>query len=98
MGLKVLLIEMGPTMSASSMTVGKRFVVTSGVLLALCTILAVTSLVGFNTVGNDVHSLAKKSIPGITCAEAVQLDISALRADQLRLIITEEDRQNFAQF
>ena len=80
------------------MAVGRRFVVTSGFLLALCTILAVTSLVGFNTVGNDVHSLAKKSIPGITYAEAVQLDISALRADQLRLIITEEDRQNFAHF
>jgi methyl-accepting chemotaxis protein len=77
-------------MSTTSMTVGKRFVMTFGVLLLLSTVLAIISIMGFMSVGKDVHSLAVDTIPGVTYAYAMDVDITTLRADQLRHIIAQD--------
>jgi methyl-accepting chemotaxis protein len=75
-------------MSMTSMTVGKRFIITSGVLLTLSTVLAIVSITGFLAVGKGVHSLATDTIPGITYAYAMEVDVETLRADQLRHILS----------
>jgi methyl-accepting chemotaxis protein len=74
-------------MSMTTMTVSKRFVLTSGVLLVFTTILAIASVIGFTSVGKDVHSLATDTIPGVVNAYAMAVDVETLRADQLRHIV-----------
>jgi len=75
------------------MTVGKRFIITSGALLALNAALAVISLTGFLSVGKDVHSLATDTVPGLTLSSAMDVDIATLRGDQLRHIFAEDPNE-----
>lgn len=71
---------------AAALTVGKRFVITSGALLALIVILAIISIMGFNSVGRDVHTMATDTIPGIVYASAIRADVNRLRGDYLQHI------------
>jgi methyl-accepting chemotaxis protein len=75
-------------MSMTTMTVSKRFLLTSGVLLVFTTILAIASVIGFTSISKDVHSLATDTIPGVVNAYAMAVDVEALRGDQLRYIIS----------
>jgi methyl-accepting chemotaxis protein len=68
----------------STMTIGKRFIITSGVLVLLSAVLGVVAIVGFNKVTRDVHSLATDTVPGLLYSTSIQADINALRADYLR--------------
>ena len=70
-------------MNMASMTVGKRFIVTSGVLIALCIILVIIAVTGFNSVGNNARSLATDTVPGIVYSAEISSDIYALRGDYL---------------
>jgi len=77
-------------MNSTSMTVGKRFIITSGALLLLTTVLVIISVLGFNSLGKDVHSLAADTIPGLTYAYAMDVDVATLRGDHLRHILASE--------
>ena len=68
------------------MTVGKRFVIISSVLLLLTTVIATVSVVGFTSSSNAVHSLATDSFPGLDFSYQMDLTIATLRGDQLRHI------------
>ena len=68
----------------SNMTIGKRFIITSGVLVLLCAILSGVAIVGFSGINRDVHSLATDTIPGTTYALAFSADAGRLRANYLQ--------------
>jgi len=68
----------------STMTIGKRFIITSGVLILLSTALAVVAIVGLNGIGKGVHSLATDTIPGLVYASAIRGDVLALRGDYFK--------------
>jgi methyl-accepting chemotaxis protein/methyl-accepting chemotaxis protein-1 (serine sensor receptor) len=63
------------------MTIGKRFIVTSGVLLIFCLAMTVVSALSLNSIGIYVHTLATDTTPGIVCASAINADAANLRAD-----------------
>jgi methyl-accepting chemotaxis protein len=67
----------------SNMTIGKRFIITSGALVFLCAILSGVAIVGFSGVGQDIHYLAARTIPGTTAALSITTDTARLRADYL---------------
>lgn len=67
----------------SNMTIGKRFIITSGVLVILCTLMSGVAIVGFNGVVRDIHMLAADTIPGTTYAMSIKADTSRLRADYM---------------
>src|SRR6185437_6096831 len=67
----------------STMTIGKRFIITSGILILLSTILAVVSIVGFNSVSTNAGTLETNAIPGIVNASELRADINDLRGNDL---------------
>jgi methyl-accepting chemotaxis protein/methyl-accepting chemotaxis protein-1 (serine sensor receptor) len=69
------------------MSIAKRFIITSGVLLLLSSALAVVAIVGLNRIGSDVHSLATDSTPGIVYATATRADVLSLRGDYFNHIL-----------
>jgi methyl-accepting chemotaxis protein len=71
---------------SSTLTIGKRFTITSGILVLLSTVLAIIATVGFSSVSRDVQSLSTDSLPGIVYASAMNTDIANMRGDQLRYI------------
>lgn len=71
----------------STMTVGKRFIITSGVLVLLSTALSIVSIVGFNNVRSDVHSMAVDTVPGITYAALMRADANEVRGNVLRRVV-----------
>jgi methyl-accepting chemotaxis protein len=83
----------------TSMTIGKRFIITSSVLLVLSTILTIISVVGFSSSARDVHSLATDSIPELDYSNQMKYDIAALRGDQLRHLLstTPDEMQKWEQ-
>jgi len=68
------------------MTIGKRFIITSGILVLLSITLAGVSIFSLNGIGKGVHSMATDTIPGVVYAYAMDVDIANLRGDQLRHI------------
>jgi methyl-accepting chemotaxis protein/methyl-accepting chemotaxis protein-1 (serine sensor receptor) len=70
----------------SKMTIGKRFIITSGVLLLLSTVSAIVTILGLSGIGSNVHSLATDSVPGLYDSAAMRGDVLALRGDYLRHI------------
>jgi len=68
------------------MTIGKRFIITSGVLLLFITILATVAGLSLNKISADAHMLATDSLPGTFYAAAIQGDELQLRGDYLRQI------------
>jgi methyl-accepting chemotaxis protein len=81
------------------MTIGKRFILTSGVLMLLSIIMAAVAMFGFNAVGNNIHSLATDTIPGIVYGNAMNNDLDEIRVFELRHIIatTPEEMQQIEQ-
>jgi methyl-accepting chemotaxis protein len=75
---------------ASTMTISKRFILTSGVLIALSTALAVTAIVGLNSISKDVHSLATDSVRGLIAAEEIRGDAFLLRGNYLKHIASDD--------
>jgi len=67
----------------STMTIGKRFIITSGILILLSTILAVVSIVGFNSVSTNAASLETNAIPGIVYSSDLRADVNDLRGNYL---------------
>ncbi|MGB7190884.1 MAG: MCP four helix bundle domain-containing protein, partial [Acidobacteriaceae bacterium] len=65
------------------MTIGKRFIITSGILILLSTILAVVSIMGFNSVSTNATALETNAIPGILYASDLRADINDLRGNYL---------------
>ncbi len=66
------------------MTISKRFIITSGVLLLLSTALGLVAFMNFYKLGKDIDSLAKDSIPGILYSQSLQADVNELRAFYVR--------------
>ena len=75
----------------STMTVSRRFVITSGILLLMSTLLAAIAITGFSSVSRNVHSLATDSIPGIVYASAIRADVNVLRGAYLQHIAETND-------
>ena len=67
----------------STMTIGKRFIITSGILILLSTVLAVVSILGFNSVSTNVTELSTSAIPGIVNSSELRADINDLRGNYL---------------
>jgi methyl-accepting chemotaxis protein/methyl-accepting chemotaxis protein-1 (serine sensor receptor) len=63
------------------MTIGKRFILTSGVLVAFLIAMTLVSVLSLNSIGGHVNSLATDTIPGITYAKALDADLAKLRGD-----------------
>jgi methyl-accepting chemotaxis protein len=86
----------------SSMTIGKRFIITSGVLISLSVASAVVATVSLSKINSDARVLASDSLPGTFYAAAVERDMLQLRGDYLRHIgetnptIMQEIEQNLA--
>jgi methyl-accepting chemotaxis protein len=74
----------------SNMTIGKRFIMTAGVLVILCTILSGVAIVGFNSVSHGVNMLATDAIPGTTYSLSIKADISRLSADYLNHMLEDD--------
>jgi methyl-accepting chemotaxis protein len=70
----------------STMTIGKRFIITSGALVCLSMILVAVAIVSLNSIGKDVNSLATDTTPGIVFAASMRGDVLALRGDYLKHI------------
>ena len=75
----------------STMTIGKRFIITSGALVCLSMILVAVAIGSLNSISKDVHSLATDTVPGIVYATAIRGDVLALRGDYLRHIGETDD-------
>jgi methyl-accepting chemotaxis protein len=71
----------------SPMTIGKRFIITSGVLLLLSAILVALAAMGFSAARKGVQSLASDSIPGIVYSSALVSDLYNLRLNALHVIV-----------
>jgi methyl-accepting chemotaxis protein len=68
----------------STMTIGRRFIVTAGVLVLLSSLLASIAIVGFNGVSRDIHIIATNRIPGATYALSIRADVNRMRGDFLQ--------------
>jgi methyl-accepting chemotaxis protein/methyl-accepting chemotaxis protein-1 (serine sensor receptor) len=66
------------------MTIAKRFIITSGVLILLSTIMGLVSMASLWRVGKDVHSLTTNTVPGIVYSKALRGNVLILRGDYLR--------------
>jgi methyl-accepting chemotaxis protein len=77
----------------SNLTVGRRFYITTGVLILLTTALAVIAILGMGDIAKDVDSLALDSVPGIVYAAAVRGDIKSLNGDYLRHIVEDKPEE-----
>ncbi|MDP9050151.1 MAG: methyl-accepting chemotaxis protein [Acidobacteriota bacterium] len=78
------------------MTIGRRFIVTSGVLLLFTTALAAVAIFDLNGISKDAHSLATDSVPGLNDAATIQTDAYRLRLDYVHRML-ETDAANMAQ-
>jgi methyl-accepting chemotaxis protein/methyl-accepting chemotaxis protein-1 (serine sensor receptor) len=73
---------------ASTMTIGRRFILTSGALILLSMVLAAAAWSGFARIGDGVHSLATDTVPGIRFAGAMGTDMATMGGNQLRHIVS----------
>ena len=72
----------------SKLTIGKRFIITSGTLLLLSTMLSLVAIWGFNKVGRNLQRLETDTVPSIMISSSLRGDANALRADYLRRILS----------
>jgi methyl-accepting chemotaxis protein len=69
------------------MTIGKRFMLTSGILLLMSTATAAVTLFGLNSITKDTHSLSADSLPGLNAASNIHSDIYNLRLSYMRHMV-----------
>ena len=74
----------------STMTVGKRFAVSSGALLVLCALMMLVSLWGFNNVRHDERSLSKDSVPGTLLSQTMDSDVLEIRSLYLQELLSQD--------
>jgi len=65
----------------SEMTVGKRFMIASGVCLVLLVLLAGVAVNGFRTIGRGIDTLAKNALPTTHVSLTILADVKQLRGD-----------------
>ena len=70
------------------MTIGKRIVVTCGILIVAMVLQAVVALIGFAHIQTGIDVMANESVPGIVSSRALVSDIYHLRGNFTRHIIT----------
>ncbi|RXH58625.1 HAMP domain-containing methyl-accepting chemotaxis protein [Granulicella sibirica] len=70
------------------MTIGKRIVVTCGILIVAMVLQAVVALIGFAHMQTGIDVMANESVPGIVSSRALVSDIYHLRGNFTRHIIT----------
>jgi methyl-accepting chemotaxis protein len=68
----------------STMTIGKRFIITSGALVILSSVTALVAIMSLRGIGRDVHSVSEVSVPELLSSMSLRADINALRADYMR--------------
>ncbi len=76
---------------SSGMTIGKRFLVTTGLLMFFCLALAIVALWGFNSITGNVDSIAKDTSPGLAYSMALKADTYELRGTYLRRFSEDAD-------
>jgi methyl-accepting chemotaxis protein len=69
-----------------TITIGKRFIITSGVLLLLCATTALVALFSLNEIQKSGDQLATDAIPGILYSEAIRGDLFLVRGEYLKHI------------
>lgn len=65
------------------MTIGRRFIVVSGSLILLITLLSAVSLTGFRKLRAGIYALQTDTIPGIQIGAEMKEDVNQLRGDFL---------------
>ena len=70
------------------LTIGKRFMITSGVCLTLMLILAGVAVSGLHSVSSDVTLLSTNTIPSAYISGDIRSDINRLRADYWKHMAT----------
>ncbi|HTX77141.1 MAG TPA: methyl-accepting chemotaxis protein [Terracidiphilus sp.] len=75
------------------MTVGNRFVVTSGVLLLLSVVSALVSVWGFYNVRRDTRSVSAESVPGAMLSQTMDMDVMDIRVLYLRELLSSSDNE-----
>ncbi len=76
-----------------NLTIGKRFSLTSGVLLVLSTLLAAVSLFGLSSIRKNVRSIADDSTPGLFYGGAIKSDMYMLSATYVHHILETDDAE-----
>jgi methyl-accepting chemotaxis protein/methyl-accepting chemotaxis protein-1 (serine sensor receptor) len=71
----------------TALTISRRFIILSGILLSLSSLLALVALGGLKRIKTDVTSLASDSVAGMISASAVESDVLTLRSDYLRHLL-----------
>ncbi len=69
------------------MTVGKRFIITSGVLLLLSTLSTLISVLGFNNVRRDTKAVSAEFVPGAMLSQTMDADVMDIRVLYLRHLL-----------
>ena len=75
----------------NKLTISKRFILTSGVLLLLTTLLAAIALFSFNTVSGDATTLATDTFPGFATSSSMESDVAEIRVAQLRWLLATDE-------
>jgi methyl-accepting chemotaxis protein/methyl-accepting chemotaxis protein-1 (serine sensor receptor) len=83
----------------STMTIGRRFILTAGILVLLVAIMASIAISGFNGIGKEVNAMMADSFPGVIYGTAMNYDAAEIRVCQLRYLMATnaEDMQRIAE-
>src|ERR1700694_3137868 len=65
----------------TQMTIGRKFALTSGMLILLTIVLGVASLVGLNSIGKRAKSLSEDALEGVSACSKVESALLELRGD-----------------
>ena len=72
----------------SEMTIGKRFMITSGVCLILMVALACVAVAGLHTAGSSITTLATNTLPSTRASLQIAEDVARLRGEYWRHMAT----------
>jgi methyl-accepting chemotaxis protein len=77
----------------TSMTVGKRFAMTSGIVLFLLCVFAAIVLVVLNRIDSNIVVLTTDAVPGTFYSATMEADVMALRGDLMRDMLEKDPAQ-----
>jgi methyl-accepting chemotaxis protein len=77
----------------SGMTISRKFIVTSGIMIAAVVLQAAVSLYGFSNIHRGIESMTNESVPGIVSSIAMARDFFQLRGGYMHHILSQDVRE-----
>jgi methyl-accepting chemotaxis protein len=77
----------------TQMTIGRKFTLTSGMLIVLTIVLGVASLVGLNSIGARTKTLSEDALDGVSACSKVESALLEMRGDILKHIGSTDSSQ-----